>query len=121
MGALYTVITRNLCCSLCQAEGDSSFKGSAKKKQKTAMQDALSGLQDGNNGAKEIQTPQAKTAYLVSQMTGSCMYIHCTVHVLCNELHTRPAGLSQMQMQAPNTDHDSGINSFMETCFESDF
>ncbi len=30
------------------------------------MQDALSGLQDGNNGAKEVQTPQAKTAYLVS-------------------------------------------------------
>ncbi len=73
MGALYTVITRNLCCSLCQAKRDSSFKGSAKKKQKTAMQAALCGLQDGNNGAKEIQIPQAKTAYLVSQVSGSCM------------------------------------------------
>ncbi len=38
------------------------------------MWDALSGLQDSNNGAEEIQTPQAKTAYLVSQVIGSCMY-----------------------------------------------
>ena len=66
MGVLYTVTTQNLCCYLCQVEGGSSFKESAKKKQKTAMQDALSGLQDGNNGTREVQTPQAKPAYLVS-------------------------------------------------------
>lgn len=43
-----------------KAEEDSSVTGSVKKKQKTAMQDALPGLQDGNSGGKE-----AKKAYLV--------------------------------------------------------